>query len=128
MRDRFYGRIGNKSDNAFKLRKFAKMFDEHRTGYVRASALPLIIVPAAGAQHNYSATAVSQLWIRSLLCMQIGLEDFRVMTEAGGMQLDDDSLLALFSKVGLSFSVKSKPARACLDSNFSTSSLGTSGS
>lgn len=31
--------------------------------------------------------------------LQIGLEDFRVMTEAGGMQLDDDSLLALFSKV-----------------------------
>jgi hypothetical protein len=31
--------------------------------------------------------------------MQIGLEDFRVATETGGMQLDDDSLLALFSKV-----------------------------
>lgn len=31
--------------------------------------------------------------------MQIGIEDFRVMTESFGMQLDDDSLLALFSRV-----------------------------
>lgn len=30
---------------------------------------------------------------------QIYIEDFRVMTESVGMQLDDDSLLALFSKV-----------------------------
>ena len=31
--------------------------------------------------------------------VQVGIEDFRVMTEAAGMQLDDDSLLALFSRV-----------------------------
>lgn len=31
--------------------------------------------------------------------MQIGIEDFRVMSESFGMQLDDDSLLALFSRV-----------------------------
>jgi len=31
--------------------------------------------------------------------LQIGIEDFRVMTESFGMQLDDDSLLALFSRV-----------------------------
>jgi len=35
------------------------------------------------------------------MLVQIGLEDFRVATETGGMQLDDDSLLALFSKVTL---------------------------
>ena len=34
------------------------------------------------------------------LChMQISVEAFRVMTESFGMQLDDDSLLALFSRV-----------------------------
>ena len=31
--------------------------------------------------------------------MQISIEDFRQMTESVGMQLDDDSLLALFSRV-----------------------------
>jgi hypothetical protein len=31
--------------------------------------------------------------------MQVNIEDFRVITESFGMQLDDDSLLALFSKV-----------------------------
>ena len=31
--------------------------------------------------------------------MQISTEDFRVMTESFGMQLDDDSLLAVFQKV-----------------------------
>ena len=31
--------------------------------------------------------------------MQCYIEDFRLMTESVGMQLDDDSLLALFSKV-----------------------------
>jgi hypothetical protein len=30
---------------------------------------------------------------------QCYIEDFRLMTESFGMQLDDDSLLALFSKV-----------------------------
>ena len=31
--------------------------------------------------------------------VQIKIEDFRQMTESCGMQLDDDSLLALFSRV-----------------------------
>jgi hypothetical protein len=31
--------------------------------------------------------------------MQIDTEDFRVVTESYGMQLDDDSILAIFSKV-----------------------------
>ena len=31
--------------------------------------------------------------------LQISTEDFRVMTESFGMQLDDDSLLAVFAKV-----------------------------
>lgn len=31
--------------------------------------------------------------------LQIDIEDFRVVTEGYGMQLDDDSILALFSKV-----------------------------
>ena len=30
---------------------------------------------------------------------QVGTEDFRVMTESVGIQLDDDSLLALFRRV-----------------------------
>ncbi len=30
---------------------------------------------------------------------QIDVEDFRVVTESYGMQLDDDSILALFSQV-----------------------------
>ena len=34
-----------------------------------------------------------------LVPMQCYIEDFRLMTESVGMQLDDDSLLALFSKV-----------------------------
>lgn len=40
-------------------------------------------------------------WIScALLCRaQISVEAFRVMTESFGMQLDDDSLLALFSRV-----------------------------
>ena len=39
-------------------------------------------------------------WILSTsLCRtQISVEAFRVMTESFGMQLDDDSLLALFSR------------------------------
>lgn len=32
-------------------------------------------------------------------CAQIHVEDFRVVTESYGMQLDDDSILALFSRV-----------------------------
>lgn len=32
-------------------------------------------------------------------CLQVNIEDFRVVTESFGMQLDDDSLLALFSQV-----------------------------
>ena len=31
--------------------------------------------------------------------MQIDIEDFRVVTESYGMQLDDDMILATFSKV-----------------------------
>ena len=31
--------------------------------------------------------------------MQIDIEDFRVVTESYGMQLDDDSILAIFLKV-----------------------------
>ena len=34
MRERIHGRIGNKSDNAFKLRKFAKMYDATNSGLV----------------------------------------------------------------------------------------------
>ena len=34
MRERIHGRIGNKSDNAFKLRKFAKMYDTSHSGLV----------------------------------------------------------------------------------------------
>ncbi len=34
MRERIHGRIGNKSDNAFKLRKFAKMYDTSHSGMV----------------------------------------------------------------------------------------------
>ena len=30
---------------------------------------------------------------------QIDIEDFRVVTESYGMQLNDDSILAIFSKV-----------------------------
>ena len=37
--------------------------------------------------------------LTGVCCLQIGIEDFRVMTESFGMQLDDDSLLALFSRV-----------------------------
>ena len=37
MRERCYGRIGNRSDNAFRLRKFAKMYDTEQTGYVRST-------------------------------------------------------------------------------------------
>ena len=37
MRERCYGRIGNRSDNAFRLRKFAKMYDKEQTGYVRSN-------------------------------------------------------------------------------------------
>ena len=34
MRERIHGRISNKSDNAFKLRKFAKMYDTSHSGLV----------------------------------------------------------------------------------------------
>ncbi len=34
-------------------------------------------------------------------CLQIEIEDFREMSESFGMQLDDDSLLALFSWVSI---------------------------
>lgn len=33
------------------------------------------------------------------LPVQIDIEDFRVVTESYGMQLDDDTILATFSKV-----------------------------
>jgi hypothetical protein len=36
---------------------------------------------------------------------QVEIEDFRVITESFGMQLDDDSLLALFSRVRPSHAV-----------------------
>ncbi len=44
----------------------------------------------------------SEVMGSAALSLQIGIEDFRVMTESFGMQLDDDSLLALFSRVSLS--------------------------
>lgn len=37
--------------------------------------------------------------LRLRLPVQIDIEDFRVVTESYGMQLDDDSILAMFSKV-----------------------------
>ncbi|KAK9825225.1 hypothetical protein WJX74_001407 [Apatococcus lobatus] len=61
MKERLAGKIGNASDNAFRLRRLFKMYDTQHSG-------------------------------------RIGIEDFRVMTESFGMQLDDDSLLALFSR------------------------------
>eukprot|EP00887_Chlorella_sp_A99_P005112 scaffold25.g5112.t1 len=62
MRERLQGKMGNRSDNAFRLRKqLFKMYDSDGSGLV-------------------------------------DIESFRVMSEAFGIQFDDDSLLALFSK------------------------------
>ena len=65
MKERIAGKMANRSDNAFRLRRLFKMYDTEGTGL-------------------------------------ISTEDFRVMTESFGMQLDDDSLLAVFAKVGRS--------------------------
>ena len=35
MRERILGKLGNRSDNAFKLRKLFAMYDAQRTGVVR---------------------------------------------------------------------------------------------
>ena len=35
MRERIYGKLGNRNDNAFKLRKLFAMYDTQRTGKVR---------------------------------------------------------------------------------------------
>ena len=49
---------------------------------------------------------------------QIGIEDFRVMTESFGMQLDDDSLLALFSRVSSHDSIREHTLyTVCTDSS-----------
>lgn len=37
MQERIHGKLGNKGDNAFKLRKFAKMYDTDHSGQVICS-------------------------------------------------------------------------------------------
>lgn len=59
MRERLESKLGNSNNNAFKMRRLFKMYDEGNTG-------------------------------------RIHFEDFRMMGESFGMQLDDDSLLALY--------------------------------
>ena len=46
--------------------------------------------------------------------LQIGIEDFRVMTESFGMQLDDDSLLALFCRVMTHLSATLTCCKGCV--------------
>jgi len=57
--ERLAAKLGNANDNAFKMRRLFRMYDEGRTG-------------------------------------EIQIEDLRMSMEAFGIQLDDDSLLALF--------------------------------
>ena len=57
--ERLAAKLGNANDNAFKMRRLFKMYDEEATG-------------------------------------EIQIEDLRMMMESFGIQLDDDSLLALY--------------------------------
>ncbi|PNH10163.1 putative calmodulin-like protein 6 [Tetrabaena socialis] len=59
MRERMEAKLGNSNNNAFRMRKLFKMYDNTDTGRVH-------------------------------------FEDFRNMAETFGMQLDDDSLMALY--------------------------------
>jgi hypothetical protein len=60
-----------------------------------------------------SCFAVMSSGVYSLLLLQCYIEDFRLMTESVGMQLDDDSLLALFSKVRKVFAGNEVSGRRC---------------
>jgi hypothetical protein len=57
--ERLAAKLANANDNAFKMRRLFKMYDEEATGYTH-------------------------------------LDDLRMMMETFGIQLDDDSLLALY--------------------------------
>ena len=121
MTERLAGKMGNANNNAFKLRKLFKMYDTEGTGKVRfACACRWVSMRLfeliRSERANATAAALLQaccgwLWTfhAALACevavdptyvgLQIHIEDFRVMTETVGMQLDDDSLLALFCRV-----------------------------
>ena len=118
MTERLAGKIGNANNNAFMLRKLFKMYDTANTGQVIRSGLTwsashhtlhaaasesqawdawrLKQRPAGGHVHCEHTQAVSE---KQCACLQIEIEDFRAMSESFGMQLDDDSLLALYSWV-----------------------------
>ena len=87
MKERIAGKMANRSDNAFRLRRLFKMYDTNHTGMVR------FVFCRRKAVHACSL-GLTGLWL-----VQISTEEFRVMTESFGMQLDDDSLLAVFQKV-----------------------------
>eukprot|EP01026_Neomeris_dumetosa_P065940 TRINITY_DN6350_c0_g2_i4.p1 TRINITY_DN6350_c0_g2~~TRINITY_DN6350_c0_g2_i4.p1 ORF type:complete len:234 (+),score=43.24 TRINITY_DN6350_c0_g2_i4:10-711(+) len=59
MAQRLAAKLGNSNNNAFRMRRLFKMYDQEKSG-------------------------------------MIAIEDFRMMMESFGIQLDDDSLLALF--------------------------------
>eukprot|EP01023_Acetabularia_acetabulum_P040624 TRINITY_DN3938_c0_g2_i1.p1 TRINITY_DN3938_c0_g2~~TRINITY_DN3938_c0_g2_i1.p1 ORF type:complete len:367 (-),score=55.95 TRINITY_DN3938_c0_g2_i1:238-1338(-) len=59
MAERLSAKLGNSNNNAFRMRRLFKMYDQEQSG-------------------------------------MITIEDFRMMMESFGIQLDDDSLLALF--------------------------------
>ena len=42
MRERIQGRLSNKSDNTFKIRKLFKLFDKEQTGYVSSHLSALL--------------------------------------------------------------------------------------
>jgi hypothetical protein len=102
MRERMSAKMGNKNDNAYKMRKLFKAYDKGDTGMVRAARVHC-------PPHAHIACRPWPLWgacaCLALTCarggacavgLQVHFEDFRTFCESMGMQLDDDSLLALY--------------------------------
>ena len=50
-------------------------------------------------QHGRALSAQEEEEVTCIVPVQVDIEDFRIVTESYGMQLDNDMILATFSKV-----------------------------
>jgi hypothetical protein len=88
MRERVSAKLGNNSDNAFRMRKLFRQPGDG--GLVR---------PEGGRKGSGPILPCSLVLTCCIACLptcQVHFEDFRTCCESFGMQLDDDSLLALY--------------------------------
>lgn len=96
MRERLSAKMGNNNDNAFNMRKLFRMYDAQDTGKVRSRTRSSRWPPTQCWVLHLQDIPCRAPTVLSLLLLQIHFEDFRMCSESFGMQLDDDSLLALY--------------------------------